>query len=280
MLNDATPEPLRGPASRRLILAFAGAAVVSACSRKATPPPAAAQATPPPPQGSLAWAVEGPWRAPADRQRDAALHPAETLTFFGLQPGMTVAEVWPGVGWWTAILAPYLAANHGKLYAATFEAPNADDPAAAAVVAAYKKTLADKPDVYGDVTLMSFGPHSRAIAPPGAADLVLFFHLDSWMAAGLAEKAFHDAFAALKPGGVLGVVQARGAPGGVQDPLATNGYVQEAYVKQLAAEAGFKFDKASEINAVPGDKQADGRRPLPFVKLGEPDRMTLRFIKP
>ncbi len=280
MPNPVTPPGPRAGPSRRLVLALAAASATAACGRKASAPPAAPAGSPPPPQGSLGWAVAGPWRTAADRQRDAALRPAETLAFFGLQPGMTVAEVWPGAGWWTAILAPYLAANHGKLYAAAFEVPNPDDPAAAAVVAAYKKTIADKPQVYGDVTVMSFGPHSTGIAPPGAADLVLFFHLDSWMAAGLAEKAFRDAFTALKPGGVLGVLQARGAPGGVQDPLASSGYVQEAYVKQLAAEAGLKFDKASEINAVSGDRAADGERRLPFVKAGEPDRMTLRFVKP
>jgi predicted methyltransferase len=175
------------------------------------------------------------------------------------------------------VLAPYLNANKGRLYAAVFEVPNPDDPAAAPVVDAYKRMIAAKPDVYGPVAFTSFGPHSAALAPPASADLVLFFHLDNWMAAGLAEKAFHDAFAALKPGGVLGVVQARGAPGGVQDPLATTGYVQTAFVKQMAAEAGFRLDAASEINANPDDSRG---KALPFVKPAEPDRMTLRFVKP
>jgi predicted methyltransferase len=259
--------------SRRTLLVGAGALTLAACGRKAAPTNQRSA-----PVGTLDWAVAGPWRSPSDRQRDRALHPIETLTFFGLQPGMTVCEVWPGTGWWTEILGPYLTAGKGKLYAATFETPNPDDPAAQPVVDAYRKMVADKPDLYGAVTLTAFGPHASAIAPETTADLVLFFDLDHWMAAGLAEKAFHDAFTALKPGGVLGVVQARADVGGEQDPLATNSYVQEAYVKQLAAEVGFGFDKSSEINANPKDRK-DAKRALPFTQAVEPDRMTLRFLK-
>jgi predicted methyltransferase len=266
---------MTGATSRRGVLSGAVLAFLAACSAKPSANKDTASAQP---QGSLAWAVAGPWRPAADRRLDGALHPDQTLKFFGLRPGMTVVDVWPGAGWWTGVLAPYLNANKGRLYAATFEVPNPDDPAAAPVVEAYKRMIAGKPEVYGPVVFTTFGPHSAALAPSSSADLVLFFHVDSWMAAGLAEKAFRDAFAALRPGGTLGVVQARGEPGGVQDPLATSGYVQEAFVKQLAAEAGFKLDAASEINANPDDKR--GRKILPFAKTVEPDRMTLRFVKP
>jgi predicted methyltransferase len=263
--------------SRRRLLSAAVALALASCSKKASAPtadPAASAA----PTGTLGWAVAGPWRSGADRQRDKAMHPIETLEFFGLAPGQTVVEMWPGSGWWTEILGPYLTANKGKLYGATFETPNPDDPAAGPVVDGYRKMIADKPDLYGAVTITAFGPHSGMLAPAGTADLVLFFDLDHWMAAGLAEKAFHDAFAALKPGGVLGVVQARANPGGEQDPVAANGYVQEAFVKQLAAEAGFTFDTSSEVNADPDDRK-DAKRPSLFAAAMEPDRTTLRFLK-
>jgi predicted methyltransferase len=122
------------------------------------------------------------------------------------------------------------------------------------------------------------------------------------MAAGVAEKAFHDAFAALKPGGALGVEEHRANPGGVPDLLAADGYVQQAYVQQMAKEAGFVFDKASEVNANPKDSKdhpfgvwtlPPTRRSSPrgqpddpsfdhskYDAIGESDRMTLRFIKP
>ena len=250
---------------------------LTACGRKAAAP-AAAPAAASAPAGTLEWAAGGPWRSPADRQRDAALHPLETLRFFRLKPASTVVELWPNSGWWTQILGPYLTAGKGRLYGATFEVPNPDDPAAVPVVEAYRKMIADKPDLYGAVTPTSFGPHSGDLSPPGGADLVLFFNLDNWMSAGLAEKAFHDAYAALKPGGVLGVVQARADAGGEQDPLAVNGYVQEAFVRQMATEAGFAFDAASDVNANPSDKKG-ARHGLPFSQPIEPDRMTLRFVK-
>ena len=96
------------------------------------------------------------------------------------------------------------------------------------------------------------------------------------MVAGLAEKAFHDAFAALKSGGVLGVVQARAEyrrPAGPSgQPTAT---CRKPFVKQLATETGFTFDKASEINANPKDRK-DAKKPLPCsLRPVEPDRMTL-----
>lgn len=291
--------------SRRRLIGCAGAALtLSACGRKpaqsepkavSAAAPAAASA----PVGSLEWAVAGDWRGPEAR-RDAWRHPLPTLQFFGLKPGMTVVEMWPGAGWYTQILAPYLKENGGKLYAASFESAPGDS-AAGEVAANYRKMFTG--GRYGEITFESFGPGSGAVAPAGTADLVLFMlTLHSWMAAGLAEKAFRDAFAALKSGGVLGVEAHRAASGEPQDPLAGNGYVQEAYVKQLAAEAGFRFDKASDLNAnskdtknhpfgvwtLPPERRSAGPGApadpafdhASFDDIGESDRMTLRFIKP
>ena len=255
-----------------------------------------------PAPSSLEKAIAGDWRAAADRARDPWRHPAETLTFWGLRPGMTVVEFWPGAGWFTDILAPFLQMTGGRLYEAL---QPASDPgqATAQMNAAFLHKLKQRHRLYGEVQVTAFGPRSGAVAPEGSADLVLFLrNLHDWMAGGIAEKAFRDAFAALKPGGVLGIEEHRAAPGGIQDPLAADGYVQEAYVKQLAAEAGFAFDKASEVNANPKD---DHRHPFgvwtlppvrrsapagqpddptfdhgPYDAVGESDRMTLRFVKP
>ena len=148
-----------------------------------------------------------------------------------------------------------------------------------------------------------FGAASGPVTAFGTADLCLFMRtLHGWMAAGIAEKAFADAFAALRPGGVLGVEQHRLAPAQDQDPVAANGYVQEAFVRQLAAEAGFVFVEASEINANPDDTKdhpfgvdtlAPTRLTAPrgepadpafdrskYDAIGESDRMTLKFRKP
>jgi predicted methyltransferase len=225
------------------------------------------------------------------------------LAFWGLKPGQTVAEFWPGAGWYTDILAPFLAATGGKLYAAQFQVDPVARPAEAQLVDVYAKRLAAMPALYGQPTITAFGPTSGPAAPAGSVDLAIFARdLSCWMPAGLAEKAFHDAFAALKPGGVLGIEENRGAPGGVQDVLATDGYVQEAYIKRMAQEAGFTFAGSSEINANPKDIKAYpfGAWTLPpwrmsapkgkpddpkfdhaqYDAIGESDRMTLRFVKP
>jgi predicted methyltransferase len=289
-------------------LAFCGP-VLAGCGRKParvddtaqSNAASAAPAAPANPRGGLEWAVAGDWRG-TDSRRDAARHPLETLRFLGLKPGMTVIEFWPGAGWYSQILAPVLTVGKGTLIAAGFE-PGQGDAATVQVQDAYQKQFSGRRDIYGAVKISSFGMTSGPVAPAGTADMALFMlTLHSWMAAGLAEKAFRDAFQALKPGGVLGVEEHRAPAGGPQDPLAGQGYVQEAFVKQLAMEAGFRFDKSSEINANPKDthdhpfgvwtlpperRSAPPGKPAdpafnhaPYDAIGESDRMTLRFVKP
>ena len=280
--------------------ALVGALALAACGKKgeATPEPAAASRSA---KGmTIQEAVAGDWRLPADKARDPWRHPVESLEFWELKPGQTVVEFWPGAGWFTDILAPYLAANNGKLIAAHLQPT---DPAAVEIVEAYRAKLKAKPKIFGEVEVTAFGATSGPVAPAASADLVLFLrNLHNWMAAGIVEKAFRDAFAALKPGGVLGIEEHRAAPGDVQDALAADGYVQQAYAIRLAQEAGFVLDKASEINANPKDTRDHpfgvwtlppvrltsprGEAPNPsfdrakYDAIGESDRMTLRFVKP
>lgn len=284
--------------ARRLAMAMAGIALaVSPAGCGNTPAPQKAS-TPVPVEGSLAWAIAGDWRL--DPERDGARHPAETLAFFGLAPGMTVVEIYPGRGWYSSILAPYLARNGGTLYAATF--PQSDGPQAQATRATFVERLEARPDVFGKVVITEIGPGKLDIAPPGSADLVLVMrNVHTLMAKSFAEDAFKAFYAALKPGGVLGIEEHRGRASGLQDPKAGDGYVQEAFVKALAIEAGFVFEEASEINANPKDKKDHpfgvwtlppvlASAPLggapdpgfdhgPYRAVGESDRMTLKFRK-
>ncbi len=286
-------------ASRRLVLAGGLSLALAGCGPKDKTAEPAAKATRGGPQ-TIAEAVAGDWRLPQDRARDAWRHPVESLTWWGLKPGMTVVELWPGAGWYTDILAPFLDATGGKLYAANLEP---SDPAATQIVEAYKARLAAKPRIYGKVEVTAFGPTSAPVAPAGSADMVLFLrNLHNWLAAGIADKAFREAFAALRPGGVLGIEEHRGEAGQVQDALAADGYVQQAYALQLAKEAGFVQATTSEINANPKDTRDHpfGVWTLPPTRLsaprgqpaqpgfdhtkydaiGESDRMTLRLLKP
>ena len=236
--------------------------------------------------------VAGDHRSEENKARDKYRHPVETLTFFGIKPDMTVVEIYPGRGWYTEILAPYLKGS-GTLYAA--EHPG--DPSYEAVqksLKAFDEKVKAAPELYGEVKRTKLTKDGD-IAPPNSADLVLTFrNVHSWIGAGTANDAFAAMFKALKPGGVLGLVQHRGAPNAQQDPKAGTGYVTEDYVVELAKKAGFELAEKSEINANPKDTKdySKGVWTLPpslrlgdedhakYVAIGESDRMTLKFVKP
>jgi predicted methyltransferase len=291
-----------GLAGAGLLLGACGRKEQAAAGAASTEDPAAVGPSGPSP-GTLEWAAAGDWRPAEDKARDAWRHPVQSLRFWGLKPGMTVLEIWPGIGWYSDIVAPYLARSGGRLIGAQFQVGSSGDPSEAQILDTYRKKLAARPGLYGQPILTAFGPTSGPIAPDGSVDLILMLrNVHSFMMAGIADKAFHDAFKALKSGGLLGIEEHRAAPGGVQDVLAADGYVQEDYVKQLALEAGFRFDGASEINANPKDvrnypfgvstlpptrQSAPAGKPddpkfdhAKYDAIGESDRMTLRFVKP
>lgn len=238
-------------------------------------------------------ALAGSHRSPENRARDTYRHPKETLTFFGLQPNMTAVEVSPGGGWYTEVLAPVL--RDGGAYYAAHNNPAASEGAAKGV-ARFKEKLAAHPAVYDKVKVSSFGKdHYDSLAPAGSADMVLTFrNIHNWMAQDFAPQAFQAFFKALKPGGVLGVVEHRLPENATQDPKAGSGYVKQSEVIRMAEAAGFKLVAKSEINANPKDTadHPKGVWTLPpnyslgeqdkakYAAIGESDRMTLRFVKP
>jgi predicted methyltransferase len=67
---------------------------------------------------ALADAVASPVRSPQNVARDVYRHPKESLSFWGLKPGMAILEVWPDGGYWTEILAPFAKTTHGSYRAA------------------------------------------------------------------------------------------------------------------------------------------------------------------
>ncbi len=160
-------------------------------------------------------AIDSSTRPSQEKARDRYRHPLQTLTFFGIKPDMTVVEIEPGGGWYTAILAPYLK-PHGKYYAAL-----ADENSEG-----FRKKLADDPKLYSNVTITEFDPPTKLnIAPPGSADMGLTFrNVHNWMHGGDAQDVFNAMYKALKPGGVLGVVEHRANSNTPQDPKAPSGY--------------------------------------------------------
>lgn len=262
---------------------FASALVfLAACSSSPSKPNATVnQALP----QTLEEAINSELRTPENKIRDQYRHPLQTLQFFGLKPDMTVVEIWPGAGWYTEILAPYLAKNGHYIASAPKNGHGNEDLA---------KWLKGHPAIAATITHTNFNPPDSAhIAPDGTVDMVLTFrNLHNWMAKKGEKEAFAAFFKALKPGGVLGFVEHRANPHGKSN--SDTGYVKEKEVIKLAKKAGFELAAKSEINANPKDTKdyPNGVWTLPpvnkhdaadnakYLAIGESDRMTLKFVKP
>ena len=240
---------------------------------------------------ALRAAVASPARTAAATARDAVRHPVEELTFFGLAPTMTVVELWPGGGYWTDILGPYLAAA-GHYYVAL---PAPGDSEENASVKRFHARIAEEKERLGTLHETTLGPGHFDIAPPGSADLVVTFrNLHNWMDGGYVNEALTACLKALKPGGILGIEEHRGRNDQPQDPKAKNGYERQDYTIALAKKAGFEFVASSEVNANPRDTKdwVDGVWTLPptlsqgdkdrarYVAVGEADNYVLKFRKP
>jgi len=263
----------------------------------------AAAATTAAPDAALQAAIAGDWRSAADKARDRYRHPYETLTFYGLKPGLTVLEISPGGGWWTEILAPYARATNGTYIATAADLSNPNlSQAAKDSRARFEARFAAKPDIYGQIAYANFGAQSGPLGAANSVDIVMTSrNIHNWMAAGILDRKLADFFAVLRPGGVFAVEEHRANPG-VQDPKAESGYVTEAFVIEAAQRAGFRLAAKSEVNANPLDTKDHpfGVWTLPPVRqsapsgqpanpafdrtkydaIGESDRMTLRFVKP
>ncbi len=244
---------------------------------------------------SLDWetALRGSHRSEETKARDAFRHPQATLQFFGISPDMTILEVSPGGGWYTEVLAPLLK-ERGQLIVAHASANGGTY--ARRSLGGYLQKLSEHPDVYGRVRVVALQPPAE-ITPTSAesVDLALAFrNIHSWLRAGTAEQVFRTVAASLKPGGIFGIVQHRGASTLSPNEMKSSAYVSEDKVIRLAELAGLKLDSQSEINANSRDTKdhPSGVWTLPptlaagekdrqkYIKIGESDRMTLRFIKP
>jgi predicted methyltransferase len=244
-------------------------------------------------QAALEKAVANPARSEANRARDQYRHPAQTLAFFGVKPTDTVVELWPGGGWYSEILSPYLA-DGGKLIVAA--------PAGKASEGLAKRLDAN-PTLYGKVERATFPTAlgGTAIAPNSVDVVLTFRNVHNWKMGYMhpektdySEAAFREIYAMLKPGGVLGIEDHRLPESADATRERESGYIKVATVRVLAEKAGFKFDGASEVNANPKDTAdwPQGVWTLPptyalkdqdrekYAAIGESDRMTLRFVKP
>jgi len=239
-------------------------------------------------------AVENEFRDGDFKKRDKFRHPAETLAFFEFNHGQTVVEIWPATGWYTEILAPALNGN-GTFIAAHFS-PESKVQFFRSTRSTFQDKMTGTPAAYNQVKITTLEPPAETqIAEANSADRIYTFrNVHNWMRNNTEQAVFDAMYKALKPGGIMGVVEHRAKPKTTREFMVKSGYVSEDYVISLAETAGFQLTDKSEINANPVDLtdhpngvwtlpptlRIDSSSKLRYLAIGESDRMTLKFRKP
>ena len=243
--------------------------------------------------------LAGDHRSEQNKARDQYRKPKETLEFLGLKEDMTVVEIWPGGGWYTEILAPVLKDN-GKFIAAQYDL-NGPYRYMRGSLAGFLEKMATHHKLYKDVHIIEYAiPYKLKLAEPGSVDMVLTFRnvhnlvMDGYGKGRYADVAFTSMYDALKPGGVLGVVDHRWDDPATEDPISDNGYISVERTVAMAERAGFKLVAESDILSNPKDTKdyKHGVWSLPPTlaiddelkdkhrQIGESDRFLLKFVKP
>ena len=240
-------------------------------------------------------------RRDGNRGRDEWRNPLDTLSFFGIEPDMTIAEVLPGNGgWYTQILTP-LTAEQGRMIGVTypeslfrqmFSTWNEDSADGIGADLSQMGRYLSVEGVESAQPIVGYAIDDIPDEENGQADAVLFFramhHLFRFDEP-IIDTALAETYDVLASGGVVGVVQHR-APEDADPGFANgnNGYLKQSDVVAAFERAGFVLEEASEINANPNDPADSFVWRLPptttdnpdTLAIGESDRMTLRFRKP
>lgn len=239
-----------------------------------------------------------PYRSESHRQRNRYRHPAQTLDFFGITAQMKVIELWPLKGWYTEILGPLLKAR-GQLTIANFRHQDQTDDKKSNYYAKLGRKLIlrlrSESAFFGPVKEVLFDPQrGDPLGMPESQDMVVTFrNIHNWDSKGNFKKVMAAAFAVLKPGGILGIVEHRADQVSDISSSAVEGYSDENYVISVVESVGFSFAGRSGINANAKDRKnhPKGVYALPptlamgdvdrekYLSIGESDRMTLKFIK-
>ncbi len=251
-------------------------------------------------------------RTDEDKARDAARNPQQTLEFFGITSDMTVVEVLPGGGWYTKILAPYLAES-GALYGVNYSNETwplfgffTEEQIAGTI--ARTAAYADTAEKFAGQSIkaggMSFGRLDESVE--GSVDAILFIRALHNLQrfedeAGTMTQAISDTSKLLKTGGIVGVVQHQ-APESNSDEWAngSRGYLKKSMIIELFDQAGYDLVGESMVNANPKDQPTENdivwRLPpsldtaplegeakeaavVANKAIGESNRITLKFIK-
>ena len=259
------------------MIAFAGFAWSSLPARAQITPVAASVAeTAPIPASQIPKevtdAINAPDRPAADKALDAGRRPGQIMAFYGIKPGMKIADVFAGGGYMTELYARIVGPS-GKVYSQNGPFPEKfkkiedawdarlKEPALSNVVKVSKPF--DAPDLLP--------------VPPDSLDAVII-HLNYHDMVGLKvnrENVNAAVFKALKPGGIYGIVDHSAKPGTGDTQTTTLHRIDEDFLIKDVEKAGFKLSGASSALRHP----EDDRTWYVFKHRGETDRFMLKFVK-
>jgi predicted methyltransferase len=270
---------IRPIVSGLLVLACAGAPTAAPVSSAPSPPPSAVAAAPAlgpaDPKAVAEAAVAAADRSPEDRALDAGRKPAAMLAFFGIAPGMKVADLAAGGGYTTELIARVVG-DTGSVYgqnAKVILERFAEKPWSARLA---------KPVMKGVVRIDSDFDEPL---PPEVKDLdvvtfVLFYHDTVWLKADRA-RLNRNVFRALKSGGVYGIVDHSARAGDGTSVSETLHRIEESVLKDEVLKAGFVLDAEADFLREPSDTRDWSASPRTAgERRGHSDRFVLRFKKP
>jgi predicted methyltransferase len=219
--------------------------------------------------GYVTQAVADPSRPPADIARDALRLPAETIAFAGVKPGMKVAELFPGGGYFTRPLSDVVGPS-GHIYG--IENAKWDDGSDAKVAAAMKDHNVSIQSVkFGDFNLpekvdlfwITQNYHDLHIAKYGAVDMAAFNR---------------HVYESLKPGGIYFILDHQANPGTGEAQIAALHRIQKSQVIREVEAAGFKLAAQGDALHRTGDDHTKSVFD-PSIR-GRTDQFMLKFVKP
>lgn len=218
-------------------------------------------------------AIDAPARPAADREADASRRPAQVMAFFGVKPGMQVADLWAGGGYTTELLAR-IVGPAGKVYSQNNVFPEKFKKAELA----WKARL-QEPGMQNVVEVTRpFGAADLIPAAPGTLDAVVInLNYHDLFDVGADPDKFNAAvLSALKSGGIYGIVDNSAQPGSGTRDTNTLHRIDEEFVIRQVERDGFRLAATSDVLRNPKDPRTE-----PFWKINRTqDRFILKFVKP
>ena len=271
---------IKRPSVFLAILALMAASIASARPAAAQPSAAATSAmheSPPTPEAQIPKpikdAVNSPGRSAEDKSLDPGRKPEQMIAFFGIKPGMKVADLFAGGGYTTELLSRTVGPT-GTVYSQNPKFP----PQYAKIGQAWTERL-KSPALKNVVAVnKSFDADDLLPVPPGSLDAVIMnMNYHDMVGLGIdRDKVNAAVMKALKPGGVYGIVDHSAKAGtGAQETMSLH-RIDESYLVKDVEKSGFKLAEASSALRHP----EDDRTWLVFKHRGETDRFMLKFVKP